>query len=197
MADRKIRPVRVEGQVAYVVLTKGFVATISAQDAPLISQHNWAASVGRRTVYAAREVKSGGQRFTVYMHRAILSAPSGMDVDHIDRNGLNNCRSNLRLATRSENCRNRGPNAKNSLGVKGVYQNESGRSWCAKIRVHGKGYHLGSFSTPEAAHEAYARASSAMHGKFGRADEPEGGWKPIGILARALAEKAAKAVAGE
>jgi hypothetical protein len=169
MAKRNIRPVRVEGQVAYVELTKGYVATISAQDAQQIGQHNWLALIGSRTVYAVRSEKVGGKHVTVYMHRFIMDAPDGMDVDHIDRNGLNNTRANLRLATRSENCRNRGPNVANPIGIKGVYPNKGGKSWCAKIRLHGKGYYLGSFPTPEQAHQAYVDASARLHGEFGSA----------------------------
>lgn len=169
MAKQNIRPVRVEGQVAYVELTRGYFATISAEDAPEVGRHNWMAMIGARTVYAVRSVNEGGKRFTVYMHREILNAPCNMDVDHKDRDGLNNRRDNLRLATRSENNRNRGPNAANPSGLKGAYLNKGGKSWSAKIRLHGKGYYLGTFPTAEAAHEAYARASAAIHGEFGSA----------------------------
>jgi hypothetical protein len=168
MAERQIRPIRVYGQVAYVPLTKGFTAIVSAEDAYLVGRYNWSALKGRGTVYAVRSERVAGKNRTVYMHRAVLSASPWLDVDHIDGDGLNNTRQNLREATRSENSRNRGVMTKNSTGLKGVYENPSGRSWCAKIRLYGKGYYLGSYSTPQEAHAAYAKACADLHGKFGR-----------------------------
>lgn len=91
--------------------------------------------------------------------------PGDFQIDHIDRNPLNNCPSNLRIATHSENARNCS-GKKSSLGIKGVYMNTNGGLYCAKIRVNGKGMHLGSFPSKGLAAVAYAKASIKYHGRF-------------------------------
>jgi hypothetical protein len=95
--------------------------------------------------------------------------PSDKEIDHIDGDGLNNDPANLRLATRSENLRNRGANKNNTSGFKGVRSNKQTGRWRAEIGLHGKLLHLGLFDTPEEAHAAYVRAAKELHGEFARA----------------------------
>ena len=100
----KIRPIRIEGQVAYVPLTKGYEAVIDATDAPLVEGWNWRAMVKKHTVYAVRgEWLGQGEWRTISIHRVILNPPDGLLVDHRDGNGLLNQRFNLRGATPSQN----------------------------------------------------------------------------------------------
>ena len=84
------------------------------------------------------------------------------DIDHIDRNPLNNQRSNLRSATRRQNNTNSKGTGKS--GFKGV--DHYGRRWRARIRVNGEEINLGTFDTPEEAHEAYQEAAIKYHGEF-------------------------------
>lgn len=164
----KIRPIRIDGQLAYVPLTKGYEAVIDAADVPLVDAWIWLAKVDGRNVYAARlEGPRGGQR-TVRMHRVIIGNPEGMQVDHIDCNGLNNRRNNLRVATPSQNQYNKRRAANNSSGAKGVYWHKGDGRWHAQIRANNVKYHLGVFDTPEKAHAAYVAASLSLHGEFGR-----------------------------
>jgi hypothetical protein len=102
------------------------------------------------------------------LHRAILNAPVGLEVDHINGDGLDNRRSNLRLATREGNQRNRAARRDNTSGLKGVSLHVSTGKWQARIRTGGEQVYLGVFTTPEAAHEAYAEAAIRLHGKFAR-----------------------------
>lgn len=88
-----------------------------------------------------------------FMHHFALSKKTGFDVDHIDRNRLNNQRSNLRYLEHYKNCANRGPNINNTSGYKGVTL-MNGR-WIAVLRVKSVKIHIGSFSTPEKAAQAY------------------------------------------
>jgi len=88
------------------------------------------------------------------------------DIDHIDGNSLNNKLSNLRLATPSENLRNRGKQKNNKSGYKGVYFNTQKNKWQAKINVHNKAYHLGYYDSPQEAGESYILASKELHGEF-------------------------------
>lgn len=100
------------------------------------------------------------------MHREILkdALTSGMQVDHINGNGLDNRRSNLRICTRSENARNRGMYRNNKQGLKGVKKNGSGFS--AEVMADRKLHYLGTFQTPQEAHAAYCSAASVLHGEF-------------------------------
>lgn len=166
---RRIRPIRIEGNVAFVPLTQGHEAIIDATDVHLVNGFNWLASKEGRTFYARRT--QGGGNFpslTIRLHRAILGASDGQEVDHINGNGLDNRRSNLRIVTHAENMLNARPRADNTSGFKGVSFHRATGKWQSGIRINGKRRGLGLFATPEDAHAAYCAASEALHGQFGR-----------------------------
>lgn len=164
------RPIRVEGDVAFVPLTKGYEAIIDAADVPFVAGYCWSAKVYPRQVYAIRSArKPGGGQCLLPMHRVILVAADGLDVDHVDGNGLNNRRVNLREATRQQNSSNGRFRANNTSGFKGVVWSPKLEKWRAKITKAGRTVHLGYFLVREDAAEAYARASAVLHGEFGRA----------------------------
>ena len=170
MADRFIRPIRIEGQVAYVPLTQGYEAIIDADDVPLVSGFNWYALRKRNAIYVGRKQRnSNNQQDTVYLHRIIADVPVGFVVDHKDTDGLNNRRCNLRIATHQENMRNQKMSQKNTSGYKGVSWHKASRMWQAQIKTDGRVIPLGRFFDPEAAHAAYQVASVKYHGQFGRA----------------------------
>ena len=97
------------------------------------------------------------------MHRFLLDAPVGLVVDHINHDGLDNRRSNLRLATYAQNAANRRRGKTNS-GYKGVTW--TGTAWSAAAFVRGKRRHLGTFGTPADAARAYDRAIQNEYGEF-------------------------------
>jgi hypothetical protein len=165
---RDVRPITIEGDAAYVALTKGYKAVIDAEDAHLVDGWNWTALVRRNTVYAYRKDCSGQKLRAAYMHRVIMGEPEGLQVDHRDGDGLNNCRSNLREATHAENMRNRRLGRDNTTGFKGVAWHKASGKYQAKIRLNGERKWLGLHDTPEAAHAAYRKASTRLHGEFGR-----------------------------
>lgn len=168
---KHIRPIRVEGNIAYVPLTKGYEAIIDAADVPLVSGVNWHATTSNGRPYAIHSIVGG-----VYtkpsmrqMHRIIFgSLPSDKFIDHIDCDSLNNRRENLRPATHAQNCRNRKVPTTNTSGLKGAIWMPKLKKWRAKIDYDGEKIHLGYFGTPEAAHAAYCKASSELHREFGR-----------------------------
>lgn len=169
---RPIRPIRIDGDVGYVPLTKGYVALIDAADAELVAGRNWSAHVdvdGR--VYAVWENgrDANGRKVSVRMHRMLMAAPADRLVDHKDGDGLNNRRmSNLRLATHSQNCCNSRRRSSSRSGAKGVSLHKPTGLWFARIKLHGKVRSLGYFRDKEAAAAAYAKASLVVHGEFGR-----------------------------
>jgi hypothetical protein len=176
MAIRLLRPIRIEGNVAYVPLTQGYEAIIDASDVELVNCWNWFVYKKRSasTAYAYRNglraVRPDGSRenVTIPMHRVIMAAPVGMEVDHIDRNGLNNRRDNLRLVTKSQNQHNRAISSNNTSGYKGVFKHKASGKWLSEINVAGKQLYLGLFDTPEDAYAAYCSASVQFHGDYGR-----------------------------
>lgn len=89
------------------------------------------------------------------------------DLDH--RNGIrtDNRISNLREASRSNNLANRAASA--ASGMKGVYWQRQNRRWYSRISVQGRDIHLGTFDTPEEAHQAFMSASRQHYGEFARA----------------------------
>jgi hypothetical protein len=140
---------------------------IDAEDVPLVIGFNWTALVGPRAVYACR-TGPRPKKQKVLMHRLLMGDPEGLQIDHIDGDGINNRRDNLRIATRSQNLCNQRLNARNKSGFKGVSWHSASAQWQSHIMLHGKSRNLGCFACPTAAHIAYAKASHALHGEFGR-----------------------------
>jgi hypothetical protein len=171
MLKNLIRPIRIEGKVAFVPLTQGYEAVINSCDVLLVDKWNWFALVRKNTVYAMRKSlrDANGKQKNIPMHRVVMDAPDGMQVDHIDGNGLDNRRkTNLRMATRQQNSRNRRIGCNNTSGVKGVTWSKKAKKWRTMIMLNNKLKHLGYFTEQNLAAAAYAKASKELHGEFGR-----------------------------
>ena len=162
------RQAYVEGDAAFVPLTRGYVAIIDIVDLPLVEGQNWSALVLPRAVYAQRCEWIDGKRTTVMLHRKILQAPPGLQVDHINSNGLDNRRSNIRLASRSQNAHNQRRSCKNTSGFKGVLFDMARGKWRAQINLNGRHELIGCFCSAEAAFSAYSDAATRLHGEFAR-----------------------------
>jgi hypothetical protein len=163
-----IRQIRVEGNIAFVPLTQGVEAIIDASDIEKVSQYLWHAFKHRQTFYARTKVLgSCGKKKTTYMHRMITQAADGVEIDHIDRNGLNNTRSNLRPATPAQNRVNSKLRATSISGVKGVSWLPKRKKWFAHIGMNGKTKSLGVFERKEDAIAAREAALKHFYGDFG------------------------------
>ena len=100
------------------------------------------------------------------MHRAIMNAPKGVMVDHIDRNGLYNRKRNLRLCSRRENSYNRRGNSRGSSQHKGVFWHNVCGKWMAGITYNGKFSYLGVYVSEKDAAKAYDEKAKELFGEF-------------------------------
>lgn len=161
------RPIRIEGDIAYIPLSQGQEAIIDVEDVEDIGKYTWFCAVHKGKPYARRNTRGeDGARYCVYLHRVLIACAGDLDIDHINGNGLDNRRSNLRLATRSQNMMNRSSQANNRSGYRGVCWQHEKRKWRATIWVAGRKTHLGDFKDIEEAHAAYVSASLRLHGVF-------------------------------
>ncbi len=155
-----------------IELTKGHYARIDDEDLDLVSQYTWRANETKDGgIYA--QSGQGGKYPTIMMHRLIMKAPKGTEVDHQDHNGLNNQKSNLRLCTRAQNAANQAKQrTPRSSRYKGVYwfspKRYQGRwgKWAAMIQKGKKRKHLGYFASEESAARAYDQAALETFGEF-------------------------------
>lgn len=168
---RAVRPIRIDGDIAYVTLTRGMTAVIDSADATWVGDYNWYAWKPRNSLvwYAVTNVVKNGKKTTAFMHREILMPKGNLQVDHKDCDGLNNRRKNLREATHAQNRYNLPKRLNSSCALKGVSRTKTGRYY-AQISYGGKNRSLGTFTTPEEAHDAYCEASARLHGEFGRTE---------------------------
>jgi hypothetical protein len=143
-------------------LPQGKVALVSDEDYEELAQHSWLLS---NKGYPVRYVNKKPQ----LMHRLIVGASKGVEVDHINGDPLDNRRENLRRCSHAENMKNRKMHSNNKLGVKGVHWDKRGSCFRAQIKVDGKKIHLGMFGTPEEASKSYQRAAQLYFGEFARA----------------------------
>lgn len=165
--DRKKREVSVVGNLVYVPLTRGFHATVDLSDLHLVEGRNWHVVVAPRTHYAFTHIKdSSGEFRKVAMHRLLLGAAVGVQVDHKDCDGLNNRRKNLRTCSHPENQQNSYAYSNNTSGRKGVDWHKG--KWRSRINVGGGSIFLGNFSNLGDAHEAYKAATLKYHREFAR-----------------------------
>lgn len=151
-----------------VPLTRGKLARVDRSDLTAIRSFTWYAYPSGRTWYAY----SHNDGNPVSMHRVITGASEGVEVDHIDGDGLNNSRDNLRVSTRSQNNQNRTFSNKKFKGVSA--SRKEGR-WYSRIKVGGVTRCLGTFTAPDDAARAYDEAAREHFGEFATLNFPKNG----------------------
>lgn len=140
---------------------RGAVALVDLNDFPLVAPYRWFLD---DKGYARARPNYGRW---IRMHRLIMGDPPGIEIDHIDGDGLNNVRTNLRRATstqQKQNCRGRGAQS----GFKGVRFDARTGKWTARIGVNHRSHYLGTFVTAEDAARAYDDAAVEHFGEYAR-----------------------------
>jgi hypothetical protein len=150
-----------------IPLTKGKEALVDDEDYDECMTLPWVAKLSNgRVWYAARTETDEDGRYDIYLHNFIMQPADGFRVDHIDRNGLNCIRSNMRLYSGwGQNMANR--ILPNSSGYKGVSVTPQGR-YRAVIRKDGVLHNIGTFTTAEEAAEAYRQKAVELFGEYAR-----------------------------
>jgi hypothetical protein len=153
--------------VRRIPLGKGLFATVDATDYEKVSRYKWLAQRDGRCTYATCRTRGRA----VSMHRMIMRPRKGYVVDHIDGNGLNNRRCNLRECTIRQNRANTRPCGGSSRFV-GVYRHSSGK-WVAALVCRGKYYYLGIFEDEVEAAKARDRKAYEFFGEYAYLNFPE------------------------
>lgn len=156
-----------------IPLTRGKVALVDDADFEALAKYKWQAKRDKKTWYVYRRArKSDGEKGLMSMHRQIMVAGPGREVDHKDGDGLNNQRDNLRLCSHAQNmCNHQHKTDGCSSLYKGVCWRKDVARWVAKIRVSRRLIHLGLFDSQEDAAQAYNQAAKQYFGEFAALNE--------------------------
>lgn len=148
-----------------IELTKEQFAIVDDGDFEWLNQWKWSCQKGIK--YAARRTNNR----ILLMHRFITNCPEKMEVDHINGNGLDNQRNNLRIVTSHQNHFNHKLFKTNKTGYHGVYMDKKLKKWGSGISLKGKHKHLGYFEDIKEAASAYNEAAIVYRGKYARLNQ--------------------------
>ncbi len=143
-----------------IKLSQGKVALVDDEDYEYLNQFKWHVFNSRGILYARKQSNSRKEKF---MHRMIMNTPDDLTCDHIDHNGLNNQKDNLRNCTLNQNQYNRRANGRSKYI--GVSIDKKGRI-NAQIKINGEGVYLGGYKTEEQAARRYDAAALYFHGEY-------------------------------
>ncbi|MHC4573173.1 MAG: HNH endonuclease [Planctomycetota bacterium] len=158
-----------------IPLSQGKFAIVDPDDYEHLNKYKWHASKNASTFYAKRNLypKRKGKPTTIPMHRQIMNPPDHMLVDHINYDGLDNRKANLRLATPTENTRHtRRTLHPGTSKYKGVSWYTREKRWVVKIHADGKTRTVGYFTDEIEAAKAYDKAAKIHHGEFAALNFP-------------------------
>lgn len=155
-------------EVSLIPLGRKVYAIVDTKNLRLLSVNKWHIAITPYKRYARR----CGQGETVYMHREILDAPEGFEIDHINGNGLDNREANLRICTTSQNQQNSTKKANQSSLFKGVDWDKAAGKWRARITVSRKLIYIGRYKSELMAAKAYDIKAVELFGEFANLNFP-------------------------
>lgn len=155
-----------------IELTQGCTTIVDDEDFDTLSLHKWRAHYNGANVYAQAWIKIEGKWKTISLHSMLLPPNPGWEVDHINRNSLDNRRSNLRYLLHKHNTHNRRIPSNNTSGYYGVSWNGATNKWQAQITAEGKNHYLGVFVDKIEAAKAYDKCAREVHGEFATLNFP-------------------------
>ena len=147
-------------------LTHGEYALVDDEDYEWLSEYSWHVLKRRNTFYAVGYVMENGRPKNRRMHRMIIKAEEGQQVDHINHNGLDNRKENLRICTNNQNQMNSKKRPGMTSKYKGVSWHKQKKRWCSEIKINRNNIHLGSFKDEKKAAMVYDDAARKYFGEF-------------------------------
>lgn len=142
-------------------------AIVDDEDYNVLSKFKWCRKQCKNLIYAHGAYIAGSQKHTL-MHKMILWTPKGYCIDHIDGNGLNNRRSNLRIVTQKQNSWNHKKNSNNTSGFLNVFWRKNRNKWSALAQKDGKVYYNGLYVKKDDAKNAAKELREKLFGKYNR-----------------------------
>jgi len=159
-----------------IPLTKGRFAIVDPDDYTRLNHFNWYAAKSIHTWYAIRSLTTSrhGKRKNQYMHHLVIAIPAGCFADHINHNGLDNRKANLRPATLSQNIRHRRKfNTPSRSKFKGLTWRKKEKAWHVRITVNDKRLFLGSFKDELEAARTYDSSAKLYYGDYASLNFPK------------------------
>ena len=172
MAEFKFITLPDGSQIAELKLTKGYSTIVDAEDVHLLDGWTWRTLENGRKRYAIGYRKP---QISVRLHRVLFECTKGdgIEIDHIDGDGLNNRRKNLRIASGQQNSMNK-KKYRGTSKYKGVCWDSGLRLWRTEIVCNGKKFRLRSFESEEDAAKEYNVAARRLFGEFACLSPVEG-----------------------
>lgn len=150
-----------------IKLTQGKFALVDNEDFEYLNQWKWHFVYDGYNGYAYRNVhKINNKRTSITMHRVLMKAKKGQIIDHINHNGLDNRKANLRYCNLSQNAANRKHNKRGTSKYLGVHYRKKENKWIAAIKHNGKSIHIAYCPTEREAALLYNKAAIKYHGQF-------------------------------